>query len=95
VPRPAPQPEPRPVAAHLGPEVVVLHQVEQRIQHGLVGELDRDGVLEELPDRGQHRVHPAQAAHDPELGAGRRVWIIMPHPVDEAAELVRRLPPEI
>ena len=93
VPGAAPQPQPGPVAAHLGGKVVVLHQVEQRIQHALVGESDRDGVPEELPDRGQHRVDPARAAHHPQLGAGRRVRVIMLHPVHEPAELVRRLPP--
>jgi len=93
MPRPAPQPQTSPVAAHVGRKVVILDQVEQRVQHRLVGQPGRDGVPEELAHCGQDRVHPAGTAHDAHLGVGRHVRVVALHPVDESAELARCLPP--
>lgn len=93
VPRAAAEPHPGVFAADLGRKVVVLDEIEQRVQRHLAHRPACDGVLEELADGGQHGVHPAGTPHDAGLRSGSCVRVVALQPVNEPAELTRRLPP--
>jgi protein gp37 len=82
-----PQPR-RAFAADLERQVPVLDDLKQRVQRGLVDRADGGGVLEELPHRGQHLVHPPRPPH--RLGADHPIGglrVVVPEPEHEPAKV--------